>query len=958
MKRSKLANMKWVAATAVGVALGRGAQADTILTFDTQPQGQGNNAAIQQTFGDNVSAPRAGIDVVGFGTPDIGVTWDATSPGRWDYYIDAVWSAGQLDGSNVGITHTLLFTPTATTQVSLKSFNFHPYYNNGLDYAYDWSVTDGVNTLASGSVTFPCDAAKSHPVDINYTGSIGLPLTLRITRTGGSDGSQNIAVDDIRFAQLPEPTGPLVTSISPAKGQTSVRPDAPFDARITNGVTQLAPGSIELFLNESSVVPQVTPQATAADVSFDPSSLLSSGSSNLYRLIFADTGGRRFTNDVQFVVAQYENIQLNAPLYLETFDDLAEGAFPAGWSVTNLSVLPDANVDFGDLNSAAYANWTVVNSSRFAGSLLTYGAHTPETDYQRVLSFNPANVVNGKVVESLAQTNVLFGDSGYRDGGSQVLYAFSRDYNLSGRTNVFISFHSLYEQNQDSIGAVEYSIDQGATWLPVVYYLDGPDVVVDELDRIDAVATLNTNRDDIATYTDPITAELKGGFYGAFIGAPISQSLAPYISARVNDDPVESKRVELFRLPAADNQANVRFRFAYAGTDSWYFGIDNFGIYSLPTVAPSIRTQPRSLARMSANSVAVFSVEVTGTPPFSYQWRSNGVDIPGATEAKLTIPNLPAGLNATYSVRVSNVGGSVISDDALLSTFAPRVTGQWDFDTNDLRATLGQPLEYRGNTAAITTFTNFFFPVEFVTGYAMCFSNMQVSQGYIMRHGAQPNGGGVNVNQYTLIMDLFYPSTSQSLPRALWQTDPQNSNGNDADLYVNDLNGIGTRGDSSGAILGDTWHRVVFVVDLAAPGPQRLGKYIDGVKVGTQTLDGTDGPLSLLSSALLFTTGLNPIANTEPGYVNSIQFVDGRLSDADIAALGTVAPTGIPLLDANIEQSGQNITVRWKPGPNLLLQKTTSLANPNWQNIPNTLGADVYTEMVSTGDVFYRVWTQ
>ena len=34
----------------------------------------------------------------------------------------------------------------------------------------------------------------------------------------------------------------------------------------------------------------------------------------------------------------------------------------------------------------------------------------------------------------------------------------------------------------------------------------------------------------------------------------ISPALAPYISARVDDDRVESKRVELFRLPAADNQ--------------------------------------------------------------------------------------------------------------------------------------------------------------------------------------------------------------------------------------------------------------------------------------------------------------------------------------------------------------------------------------------------------------------
>jgi len=55
--------------------------------------------------------------------------------------------------------------------------------------------------------------------------------------------------------------------------------------------------------------------------------------------------------------------------------------------------------------------------------------------------------------------------------------------------------------------------------------------------------------------------------------------LAPYISGRIDDDAVESKRVEYFRIAQADNQPRVRFRFAYAGTDSWYWGIDDFGIY-------------------------------------------------------------------------------------------------------------------------------------------------------------------------------------------------------------------------------------------------------------------------------------------------------------------------------------------------------------------------------------------
>lgn len=54
----------------------------------------------------------------------------------------------------------------------------------------------------------------------------------------------------------------------------------------------------------------------------------------------------------------------------------------------------------------------------------------------------------------------------------------------------------------------------------------------------------------------------------------------------MNDDSVESKRIELFRLPQADNQPAVRFRFAHAGTDSWYFGLDNFGLYALAATPP------------------------------------------------------------------------------------------------------------------------------------------------------------------------------------------------------------------------------------------------------------------------------------------------------------------------------------------------------------------------------------
>src|SRR5688572_16747084 len=197
MKRSKL---KLIAAMAVGVALGRSAQADTILTFDTLPPGQTQGAVVISSFGDNAGSSSPGVEVVGFGTAGIGLTFGGSGgAARWDYYVDSVWSAGQLNGSAVNSFHTLVFTPGPSAAVAIKSFNFHPYYVSGETFDYNWSVRSGATVLASGSVSFGSDATKDHPVTVNYTGELGEALTLRLDRTGGTGSGQNIAVDDIQF---------------------------------------------------------------------------------------------------------------------------------------------------------------------------------------------------------------------------------------------------------------------------------------------------------------------------------------------------------------------------------------------------------------------------------------------------------------------------------------------------------------------------------------------------------------------------------------------------------------------------------------------------------------------------------------------------------------------------------------------------------------------------------------
>ncbi len=107
-------------------------------------------------------------------------------------------------------------------------------------------------------------------------------------------------------------------------------------------------------------------------------------------------------------------------------------------------------------------------------------------------------------------------------------------------------------------------------------------------------------------YTNSL-GHLIGGTVGAFVGAPITQALAPFIEARVNDDAYESKRFEAFAVPGADNQPSVQFRMFQAGTGSWYWGIDNWGIYSVPSMAGSSNLGPLAAQLSGQNLVLTWT---------------------------------------------------------------------------------------------------------------------------------------------------------------------------------------------------------------------------------------------------------------------------------------------------------------------------------------------------------------
>ncbi|MBI4664417.1 MAG: immunoglobulin domain-containing protein [Verrucomicrobia bacterium] len=87
-------------------------------------------------------------------------------------------------------------------------------------------------------------------------------------------------------------------------------------------------------------------------------------------------------------------------------------------------------------------------------------------------------------------------------------------------------------------------------------------------------------------------------------------------------------------------------------------------------VAPSITIQPQSRTVAAGASVS-FSITATGTAPLRYQWRKDGIDIPGASESSLFLFSATASGAGVYTVVVSNAAGSVTSSAATLAITVP-----------------------------------------------------------------------------------------------------------------------------------------------------------------------------------------------------------------------------------------------------------------------------------------------
>jgi hypothetical protein len=269
---------------------------------------------------------------------------------------------------------------------------------------------------------------------------------------------------------------------------------------------------------------------------------------------------------------------------------------------------------------------------------------------------------------------------------------------------------------------------------------------------------------------------------------------------------------------------------------------------------PTIVSQPASVTNY-VSLAATFTVNAYSTAPLSYQWKKNGVAIPGATERALTFKPLALSDAGIYLVTITNVNGSLDSSSATLTVLSaptnpPDISGlvlHLPFDNNLTDATgrgnngtaihltagssnvssatfvsgmLGSALHYASDfgSAPCCTTTNTSYVTLGVRPDLQFSSNVNFSVAYWIRLPAGYAGGDL-----PFFCDALNSTFSGGFTFApTYGTQGTQSSGSvnggwaasvmDA---LNSGNGFGAYGDA-GSINDGAWHHLVHTFDRAS----------------------------------------------------------------------------------------------------------------------------------------------
>lgn len=204
------------------------------------------------------------------------------------------------------------------------------------------------------------------------------------------------------------------------------------------------------------------------------------------------------------------------------------------------------------------------------------------------------------------------------------------------RTNTGLPFHVLGKRDTTANYFYQMGYDGSDSALPTSVWTHLAHTYDGVTDRRYLNGTLVKSTAQGPTTNAPTTEELRIGFSGPYGG----------FSGLIDDVRVYNRAlasIEVQTIAAAGSAGMV-----------------------LNANPPSITSQPVSQSVLVGNGVT-FSVSADGSLPLFYQWRSNGVNMTGATSATLILTSVQTNAADSYTVVVTNSAGSVTSQLATLT---------------------------------------------------------------------------------------------------------------------------------------------------------------------------------------------------------------------------------------------------------------------------------------------------
>ncbi len=180
---------------------------------------------------------------------------------------------------------------------------------------------------------------------------------------------------------------------------------------------------------------------------------------------------------------------------------------------------------------------------------------------------------------------------------------------------------------------------------------------------------------------------------------------------------------------------------------------------------PTIDTHPQNQTVVAGTSVT-FNIIAAGTAPLSYQWKLNTSDLPGATSATLALSKVQAADAGSYTVVVSNAGGSITSSPATLTVINPATPPTITLQPESQSVTVGANVTF---TIAATATAPVSYQWRFngadipgATNPNLTISNVQASNAGTYTARVQNSGGSMTSAAAVLTVQSLPPPPTRN----------------------------------------------------------------------------------------------------------------------------------------------------------------------------------------------------